>query len=335
MKFTHFLGADISKGKLDFCLFDGESILISTDCSNDHKPMKIFFQQLIKHQLISKDNLVICAEHTGRYGFHLMHVATELGLNLWLENPATVKWSSGVQRGKNDKIDAERLAVYAYRFIDRVKLYNPDNEVIGELKQLNAERELLVADRAKYTGQLRDQARFTPKHIFKQKRNRLERLINVLSISIQEIERQIEKLISNNLVYKQQFDQITSIQGIGTQLAVCVITTTHGFTKFKDPRAYCCHAGVAPFAYTSGSSIRSGWKVSHRANKRIKSLLHMAALSAVRYNLDMKAFYERKVKEGKSKMSVLNAVRAKLVHRIFAIIRDNRKYEDFYVNSLG
>lgn len=335
MEFTHFLGADISKDKLDFLLFDGESALKSVDCSNAYKPLKLFFQQLVKQQLLSKNELVICAEHTGRYGYHLMQVAVELGLNLWIENPATVKWSSGVQRGKNDKIDAGRLAVYAYRFIDRVRLYEPGNQVINELKHLNAERELLVADRAKYTGQLRDQAKFTPKHIFAKKRRRLESLIKVFSTSIQEIERQVEKLISGNRVYKQQFDQITSIKGVGPQLAVCLITSTHGFSKFPNPRAFCCHAGVAPFAYTSGSSIRSRWKVSHRANKQIKSLLHMAALSAVRHNQDMKTYFERKVEEGKSKMSVLNAVRAKLVHRIFALIRDNRKYDEFYTNLLA
>lgn len=330
MGFTHFLGTDISKDKLDFSLFEGECIVQSVECTNDYKPLKAFLERLIKQQNLSKDHLIICAEHTGRYGYHLMQVASELGLNLWLENPATVKWSSGVQRGKNDKVDAERLAVYAYRFIDRARLFNPDNEVIVELKQLNAERELLVADRAKFTGQLSDQAKFTAKQIFKNKAKRLKNLITVLSSSIQEIERQIEKLISGNDEYKKQFDQITSIKGVGTQLAVCMIASTHGFDKFINPRAYCCHAGVAPFAYTSGSSIRSRWKVSHRANKQIKSLLHMAALSAIRHNLDMKHYYERKVEEGKSKMTVINAVRAKLVHRIFAIIRDDRKYEESY-----
>lgn len=179
MEFTHFLGADISKDKLDFQLFDGQSVLRSAVCPNDHRHLKLFLSQLVKDHLLSKNELVICAEHTGRYGYHLIQVAVKLGLNLWLENPATVKWSSGVQRGKNDKIDAERLAVYAYRFVDRVKLYEAGNQVINELKQLNAERELLVADRAKYSAQLSDQAKFTPKHIFVKKRSRLESLIHV------------------------------------------------------------------------------------------------------------------------------------------------------------
>lgn len=47
----------------------------------------------------------------------------------------------------------------------------------------------------------------------------------------------------------------------------------------------------------------------------------------------MKAYFERKVLEGKNKMSIINAVRNKLVHRVFAVVRDNRMYEDNYIRA--
>ena len=66
--------------------------------------------------------------------------------------------------------------------------------------------------------------------------------------------------------------------------------------------------------------------VSPFANRKLKKLLHLCAMAAIRWNVDMKLYYERKVGEGKNKMSVINAVRNKLVLRIFAVVRDERIY---------
>ena len=64
---------------------------------------------------------------------------------------------------------------------------------------------------------------------------------------------------------------------------------------------------------------------------KLKKLLHLCAMSAMQNDQEMKAYYERKLLEGKNKMSIINAVRNKLVHRIFAVVRDNRMYEDNYI----
>ena len=64
------------------------------------------------------------------------------------------------------------------------------------------------------------------------------------------------------------------------------------------------------------------------ANTTLKAVLHMASLSAVRYDYQLKEYYERKVAEGKKKMSVLNAVKAKLIHRIMSVVQRKEKYEN-------
>jgi hypothetical protein len=66
---------------------------------------------------------------------------------------------------------------------------------------------------------------------------------------------------------------------------------------------------------------------------KLKKLLHLCAMSAIQNDPEMKAYFERKVAEGKNKMSVINAVRNKLIHRVFAVIRDERNYEDNYVRK--
>ncbi|WPO36742.1 transposase [Flammeovirgaceae bacterium SG7u.111] len=82
-------------------------------------------------------------------------------------------------------------------------------------------------------------------------------------------------------------------------------------------------------------SIRSRNKVSQKANKGLKKIFHMAALSTLRTDGELRKYYDRKVEEGKHKMSVINAIRSKLVHRIFAVINQNRKYEKIYTHPLA
>jgi transposase len=63
---------------------------------------------------------------------------------------------------------------------------------------------------------------------------------------------------------------------------------------------------------------------------KLKTLLHLCAMSAIQNDSEMKTYFERKLLEGKNKMNIINAVRNKLVHRVFEVIRDNRFYQDNY-----
>jgi transposase len=68
-------------------------------------------------------------------------------------------------------------------------------------------------------------------------------------------------------------------------------------------------------------------QVSHQADKSLKTLLHMSALVSVREPGELRQYFERKRAEGKKPILVVNAVRNKLVHRVCAVIRNNRPYE--------
>ena len=117
-----------------------------------------------------------------------------------------------------------------------------------------------------------------------------------------------------------------SIPGIGRVTALYLITITQVFARFANGRKFACFAGVAPFEYRSGSSIRGKTKVSPLANKKIKSLLHMASLSAVRYDPELRLYYKRKKEEGKHSMLVLNNIKFKLIQRAFAVINRQTPY---------
>jgi transposase len=86
---------------------------------------------------------------------------------------------------------------------------------------------------------------------------------------------------------------------------------------------------VAPFKDESGKKKKRE-KVSHKANKKMKKLFHLLAMSAIRIKGEMKQYYERKLAEGKNKMSVLNAIRNKIILRIFSCVKNKKCYEKNY-----
>jgi len=328
-----FIGVDVSKLKLDICLRLNDELTKELIIPNQLRAIKKFFSDLIKSS--SATDYLICAEHTGQYTYPLACACAEMHIDLWLENPTEIKYSSGMQRGKNDKVDAQRIAAYAKRFEDRARLFSLPDEKIRILKQLISERDLYVNDKGKYQGQLTDQKHYMAKDDFKKKSARMAKLIRDLKNSIEQIEAQMESLLKEDPVLQRQFELLCSVDGIGNKTAIKMIVETNAFKDFKDPRKFCCHAGVAPFSHTSGSSQKSKNKVSHRADKSIKRLLHLAALSLITSKGELHDYYERKIKEGKNKMSVINAVRAKLVLRMFAVIKNNQPYQRNYQNLLA
>lgn len=330
------IGIDVSKNKLDFCVLGSDGILKEVRIDNKLSSIRKLLVSLQLAYPSSGYDLLLCAEYTGHYTYPLSCVSEELALCLWLENPMQIKYRSGMNRGKNDKMDARKIAYYAMRFADAARVYHLPDKIVQSLSLLISERDLYLSDRSKYQGQLTDQKSFMSPQDYQDKRKRLCTLIQELTIAIGQIEQKIHRIISEDPELSRQHQLLCSIEGIGERIAVKMIVETNAFREFKQARKFCCHAGVVPFTYCSGSSIRSANRVSQRADKSIKTLLHMAALvAATRMKWELNEYYLRKVRQGKNKMAALNAVRAKLVHRMFAVIKRNTPYEKIYQNKFA
>ena len=102
-------------------------------------------------------------------------------------------------------------------------------------------------------------------------------------------------------------------------LYYCVLLTI--FKDLTTQGSLLVIAGLLPFEHTSGISIRGKTQTSPLANKEVKVYLTRAAITAISWDPQMKAYYKRKIAEGKHKASVINAVRAKIIARSFAVIR--------------
>lgn len=158
--------------------------------------------------------------------------------------------------------------------------------------------------------------------------------IRGLEKSIQSVEEKIAEFIQADENLNQQFELVTSIKGVGKIMAVLLLIYTQGFTKITDGRKLACYSGVAPFEYRSSTSIMGRTGVSKFANSELKRVLHMAAISSVQHNPELKEYYKRKVEEGKSKMAVINAVRNKLLHRVVAVIKRGTPYQPTFKKTL-
>jgi len=125
---------------------------------------------------------------------------------------------------------------------------------------------------------------------------------------------------------------INSVFGIGTVTAVEIIIATNEFKNIRTAKKFACCASIVPFEHNSGTSLRSRPRVSHKPNKRVKTLLHMAAMASL-ISSDMKCYFERKTSEGKNKMRVINAVRNKLITHLFSCVNNDRLYKKAHISE--
>ncbi|MDR1102190.1 MAG: transposase [Tannerella sp.] len=305
------------------------------EVENSTPAIRSSLRNVLKRYGKEAPEVLICAEYTGQYGYPPGCACEELCIDLWMENAMQIKHSSGLDRGKNDRLDARKTAAYAIRFQDKVRLFSLPQKNPATLKQPVGERDMYMCDKGKYQGQLTDRKRFMNPDDYRDKARRVDRMLKELEAAIDEIEAGIRNLTDSDKTLKRRHELLLSIDGTGERTAVKMTVETGAFRNFDSARRFCCHAGVAPFKYDSGSSVRSRSKVSSRADKSIKALLHMAALCvATRTKGELHDYYLRKVAKGKNKMLIINAVRGKLVLRMFAVIKNNSLYERNYAFCL-
>jgi len=323
MNFKETLGVDISKNEIDAALHQGKEHKVF---ENNKKGFDNMLKWLDKHISVELNELLICFEHTGVYTRLLVEYLSSKGLHYVLEPSLKIKRSMGLVRGKNDKIDAQRIAEYAYMRRGSIQTTPIEDEVVSKLKDLLTLRDRLVRQKAGHQSTLKEQ-----KKIIKKKDNPIlfkaqEQVINYLTKQISKVEKEIKSTIKENQELERIFDLITSVIGVGWIVATNMIVTTNCFKRFEDPRKYACYCGVAPFSHSSGTSIKGRTKVSHLANKRMKALLDLAARSAIVYDPELKKYYTRKVENGKNKRGTINAVRNKIIHRVFSVVRRGTPY---------
>jgi len=335
MQVNHFIGIDVSKNTLDISVVTDGKTVYYQQIANTVKEIKTSICHIVEQLQTSFNEVVFCMEHTGIYNLPMVKWLQTKEAKIWLESGLHISRTLGLVRGKNDKIDSNRIAMYAFANRHQIKLWKAPRPVIEKITALLSQRSRFVKVKKQLSTAAAEQALFMHKDITKSIQKYTDKTVQVIDKQIEAVEKEIMTLIKEDENLNRLYQLITSVEGIGFVTACHMLSTTNEFINIKEAKKYACYAGVVPFEHRSGTSVRGKSRVSKMANKGIKTLLHLAATSAIRMEGDLKQYYHRKVAEGKSKMSVLNAVRNKLILRVFACVNQNRKFEKNYVHNFG
>ncbi|KHJ38372.1 transposase IS116/IS110/IS902 family protein [Pedobacter glucosidilyticus] len=321
-----FIGIDVSAATLDICIKVNDSLSFVV-IKNQIKDIKKFLQPY------QDQNVKIAMENTGRYNWAFYEALSGFEFTTYVISPLHLKKSLGLVRGKNDKIDAERIVSFLIKNHLDLRPWVCPSTTIQKLKIWITERNHRIKSKRQLSTMNKDYPKMKGLGIDKSLKMMNKKLIASLDAQIMAIEKEITLLLKVDSEIQKQVELIGSVPGVGKVLSWEIIAKTNGFTTIKTPREMACYCGVAPFEYQSGTSIYRKPAVSHLADKTIKSLLHLGAMSAIRLKNDLGEYYRRKVAEGKNKMSVINAVRNKIIHRIYAVLKNQTIYQNNLVLS--
>ncbi|ASW73688.1 hypothetical protein IQ37_14920 [Chryseobacterium piperi] len=322
---SYFIGIDVSKDTLDVCILNNtneKELLLKVNNTLEG------IEEMIRSSFDQQSDLHCCFEHTGNYGLLLARLLEDQKIPYYQVPALEIKLSQGIQRGKNDKIDARRIAKYVKTYSKDLTPYLLPEQILFKVKNLLTYRSLLIKVRTQFKNAKKSFDQLTKVQDVGYEMDDIAFRIEELNENIALIEKKIYYHISEQEKISRNFDKITKVKGVGFLTAAYMIVLTHNFTSFQNPRKFNCYAGIAPFEHTSGSSIRGKTKTSKLRNRRIKTILFNGANSAIIYDEELKAYYERKKQQGKAHNSIINAVCCKLVYRMFAVV----KREEPFVN---
>lgn len=327
-----FVGIDVSKLTIDVCVLTSNAKQEHQQFENSIKGFSELFTWLRNKDFYEVKKSLFCMEHTGLYTRQLVAFLLKHDAQVWMESALHLKRSMGMTRGKSDKVDSSRIARYAMTNSDRAVCMTMGSSTIQQLKDLMSNRERISKAIQSIKVSIQELMRIDKtmgKELLKLNSNALKGLLKTKL----RIENRMLEVINEDETLKNLYNLVTSVKCVGNVLATELIVYTNAFTKMENTSQLACYCGVAPFEHTSGTSIRGRMGTSNFANMHLKSTLHMAAVSATRYVPDIKTYYERKVAEGKHKMTVINAIRNKLIKRIMAVVKRGTPYVDILTKN--
>jgi transposase len=329
MKVLHIIGADLSKKSIDFASHQGKEHLKVENNVSGFQEMLIWLER----QNIKASNVMIVMEHTGLYSYRLEQFLHQNHIGFTKVSALAIKRSMGLVRGKSDKQDAFRIAQYGFEKKDRLAAAQPVSKALQRLQILHSTRERLVRNRAGLLTAVKEYQEVCDLKKDDPLITGQLKVIQLITRQIEKINLEMQTIIAAEKSLHNNFILLQSIKGIGKVVALSVIIKTGNFTRFTNARKFACFCGTAPFENTSGTSIRGKTKTSHLADKGMKTLLDLAAKSAIQYDKELQEYFLKRTQRGKSKMSTINVVRNKLLYRMFAIIKRQTPFIDNYLQA--
>lgn len=319
----HYVGIDVSKLKLDCTwLREPETEKIkSKKHDNTMAGHQVLIQWLLKTIGSPLNEICVIMEATGVYHETLAYTLYAAGVQVCVVNPARSKEfaNSLGNTHKTDAKDSVILAKYGHRMNpDR---WQPEPKDVRELKALIAHIDALETDIQRTHNRL-EKAEF----------NRAsEKVIESLNILIKQLEaekKRLEKDIDDHIDRHPQLKKdralMETIPGVGKVISRTMLSVLHS-RNFKEAGQLAAYIGLIPRLQESGQ-WKGRTRLSKQGSPKIRAKLYMPALVSIKHNPDIRAQYERLLKNGKSKMQAIGAAMRKLVQICFGVVKHQSEY---------
>jgi len=320
---TLYVGIDVAKDKFDVTFsVDGSEFFNHQTITNDTGGFKKLRKEAKKLQLKFKtEKAHYCMEATGIYHCGLCEFLQERSDQVSVINPVRTKSFSKslLLRTKNDKVDSQMLAQYA--FILKPPATPKTPTIIKEFRALIRYQESLTTDRT------REISRFKSS-LDKDIQKLIQKRINFTEKQIEEIQEKINKLISENDFLKTQIKLLKTVDGIGDKVAWKMLSELK-YDSFENisPKAQVAHAGLSPREYSSGSSVKGRSHISKMGNRDLRKVLYLPALGCLKKENHFTPFYHRLIANGKSHRQAQVAVMRKMVLTASAVLKNQEPFD--------
>ncbi len=338
-RYTHFVGIDVSKATLDVMLWHSEQdTLVKAACqtSNDHTGHTALIQWL-SEQGAPSQTTVLCLEATGRYDDALLEHLTLCGWICALEKTTALHKVKPEHHRKDDRFDADLLAEYAYRYSDKLSLYQAPDPTIEQIRLLYGERRRLVTQRAA-VKQLQAEQGYNRAGRPSQAEAFAERLWSeqraFYDRQIEALEAQMDALVNSDEGLRHRYEQLKGIAGIGAKTALKWLCLFYG-QQHLDARRIASRFGFAPHQERSGTSRHRPARSSGHGASEVRKLLTLCARSAGRHHAKYRRYKERKLAEGKASQLVTNNIINKLIRVVCAVWNADTVFDPAHVSRFA
>ena len=317
-----FVGCDISKATIDVCIHQENH----PACHRQFLNTQSGHGQLITWITERHAFVRVVIEATGNYSLDLALTLDSCSvIELMVANPSATRQFARAQmrRSKTDPVDADMLADFAARMV--FVTWTPPEAAILELRGMSRRMQALTTERS------RERARLHQAHAT---RTTSAIVINDIEVNIRHLERRLEIMLEQAIcaIRRQDkmstaFELLTSIRGIAEKSAVMILPEILILPRGMSVRQWVAHAGLDPRKYSSGSSVEKRERISKMGNVKLRRALYMPALVAIKWEPNIRAFYEHLIAQGKKPLVAIVAVMRKLLHAIYGMLKNETPFE--------
>lgn len=310
------IGIDVSKRTLDVCAIYGGKIRKKSFANTESG-----FKKLISWMSSLRiEDPHICLEATGCYSEPVADFLFNARYKVSVVNPLPIKAfrMSKMIRQKTDRSDCEVIANFCLQ--NDLRYWEPKSQTSKELHEINCRLDSLKMELNRLNNQLEKS------YLNEKVKKSINEEMDFIKNQIKTLEIEAQQIVVQNKKLQRNFEIITSIQGVGSKLALAILADAD-FERFQNGRQYAAFVGVTPSHFQSGTSVKRKSQISRIGSSNLRKILYMNALVVKNRNVDFADFVERLQEKGKAPKVIIVAIMRKLMNIIYGMLKNNQKFD--------